>query len=212
MSAGAYYGAYLLPNMLGKFKEKYPKIKIQIKIAFSETVIQDVLLNNHELGFISQTEQIEKYPNLVYEPFFTDKLLLICSPEHPYASLKEIELNKLTEETFIKSDPSSVLRNLLDDLFRREGVQFKQSIILNNVESIKRAVENNLGISILPYLAVKRELDLGILSTVPLKSIELTRNLYYIYRNDRILSRAAKEFLQLSIQYFSNFAQGDAEV
>jgi DNA-binding transcriptional LysR family regulator len=202
VAAGSFYGSYLLPSMLGQFKSKYPGVNIDVKVAFSEVVIQDILVNNYELGFIGETELVEKYPNLVYEPFLKDDLVLIFSSSHPCAQMNSIDLRTLQKETFIQSNRSSVLRKKLEKLLLEEKLEFNSSIILNNIESIKRTVENNLGFSILPKMAVEREISLGLLHTAKIENMTLSRELYYVYRNDKVLSRAAKEFLDMSITYF----------
>lgn len=204
VAAGSYYGSYLLPNMLGHFKSKYPGIHIQIKMAFSEVVIRDVLVNNYELGFIGETEYVKKYPNLVCKTFLKDELVLIFSSKHPCTQMNSVDIQSLQDETFIKSNRSSALRKKLEKSFQNDNIEFKNSIILNNVESIKRAVENNLGISILPKMAVEREIKLGFLHTAKIENISLSRELHYVYRNDKVLSRAAEEFLEMSINHFSN--------
>jgi DNA-binding transcriptional LysR family regulator len=202
VAAGSYYGSYLLPDMLGQFKSKYPGVNIDVKVAFSEVVIQDILVNNYELGFIGETELVEKYPNLVYETILTDELVLIFSKKNPCAQMDSVDIRSLRTETFIKSNRSSALRKKVEKSFQEQNIKFENSIILNNIESIKRAVENNLGFSILPKMAVEREIDLGFLHTAKIENMSLSRELYYVYRNDKVLSRAAKEFLEMSIVHF----------
>ncbi|MCP8615830.1 LysR substrate-binding domain-containing protein [Salirhabdus salicampi] len=202
ISSGSYFGSYLLPELLGIYKARFPKIDIQIKIAFSQIVIENVIMNNHELGIIGETDLVNKYPNLLCHPFFNDELLLICSVSHPCAKLEEIELTDLKEETFIKSDKSSALLRMIEEHLRAENIEFKHSIILSNVEAIKRSVENNLGVTILPKLSVEREVELGLLKGLPIKNMNTNRRLFFIYRKDRVLSQASKEFLKMSLRHF----------
>jgi DNA-binding transcriptional LysR family regulator len=203
VSAGVYYGAYVLPNMLGNFKSKYPKIDIQIRVTNTESVINDIVVNDHELGFISQIDLVYKYQNIVCEPLLTDQLIFVCSPSHRCAEWDVIDLHTISDETFIISDPTSALRQLINETFQKQNIKFNNFIILNGVEPMKRSVENNLGISILPRLSVEREIELGLIKTVPIKNMTLSRELFYIYRRDKMLSRTAEEFLKMSISHLS---------
>jgi DNA-binding transcriptional LysR family regulator len=203
VSTTVYYGAYFLPYVLGNFKSKYPKNKIQIKATNTESVINNIVVSDHELGFISQIDLVYRYPNIVCKPLLLDELIFVCSPTHPCTEWDEIDLHSITDETFIISDPTSALRRLIESTFQKQNIEFNDYIILNGVEPMKRSVENNLGISILPRLSVMREIELGLIKTVPIKNMTLSREIFYIYRSDKVLSRSAEEFLKMSITHLS---------
>lgn len=204
ISTGSYYGTYVLPHMLGEFKSKFPKVNIQIKVTNTEDVFEDLVANHHEIGFVSEYHLIGRFPQLICEPLFTDDLVFVCSKIHPLGNLDAIDLRLFTEETFIISDETSALRKLIEDNFQKHGIKFETLIILNGVEPMKRSVENNLGISILPRLSVEREIKSGQLKTVPIYNFSLSRKIYYLHRNEKTLSRASQEFLKMMMKHHLN--------
>ncbi|SFB37781.1 DNA-binding transcriptional regulator, LysR family [Lentibacillus halodurans] len=202
VAAGSYFGSYVLPELLGAYKEKYPTLDVQVTVAFSHIIMKEVILNNHELGIIGELEEALSYSQLVCKPFFEDELMVICSPTHPSAEQEFFTIDDLKRNTFIKSDKSSALRTIIEKRLGEAGIKTAGTMILNNIETIKRTVEQNLGISILPRLSVIREFKTEKLAMKPIENLKLTRNLYYIHRNDKVLSRPAEKFLELTLDYF----------
>ncbi|MGG0719249.1 LysR family transcriptional regulator [Robertmurraya massiliosenegalensis] len=204
VSSGAFYGIYLLPELLGIYKERFPKIEINIEIVFSEVVVQGVLNNKFELGFIGELNEAKNHTDLVCNSFYNDELILVFSPKNKrLSSMKEVQLEELLTEMFIISDHTSAMRQLVEKEFYKNGLNLRSMITLSNIESIKNTVINNLGISILSKLSVKKEIEQGILKTIPIKDQVFSRKLFYIYRNDKTLSNSANEFLKLCLEYFS---------
>ncbi|MFA1820067.1 LysR substrate-binding domain-containing protein [Virgibacillus oceani] len=203
VGAGSYFGSYVLPMLLGEFKKKHPALDIQVMVAFSNIITKEVIMNNHELGFIGELEEAVTSPQIICEPFYLDKLVVICSASHPLSKKESLTIDDLKGQTFIKSDMSSALRKLTEYYLKEMGIESSSTIILNNIETIKRTVEQNLGISILPQLSVEREVKINKLAMKKIQGIELNRNLYYIHRNDKVLSRPAQSFLKLVLDYFS---------
>lgn len=203
ISSGAFYGTYILPDLLGIYKQKFPKIDINIEIVFSEVVLQGVLNNKFELGFIGELEEAKKNPELVCRSLCDDELILVFSPKNKkFSSKEEVHLEEIIEETFIISDHSSAMRQLVEREIKKEGLNFKNVMTLSNIESIKKTVENNLGISILSKLSVKKDIEFGTLKSIPIKDHVFSRQLFYIYRKDKTLSHSASEFLKLCLDYF----------
>jgi DNA-binding transcriptional LysR family regulator len=203
VGAGSYFGSYVLPELLGIFKKNHPSIDIHVMVAFSNVIAKDVIMNNYELGFVGELDDIINHTQLKSAPFYEDELVLICSPDNPLSKKEEITIEDLRDVPFIKSDQSSALRILIEKRFKEMGFEIGNTMILNNIETIKRTVEQNLGISILPRLAVIREVSSGKLTMHYIKNLKLTRYLYYIHRNDKVLSFPAKRFLELTLDYFS---------
>jgi len=203
ISSGFSFGTYLLPNLLAEFKNNYPNINANVKLGLSEDTIQDVIRNKFELGFIGELN-VENYKELISKTLCSDKLVLVCSPKHKWiqAKVEEIHLGDLSNETFILNDKYSASRKFIEKILAQKGIFLKNTMILPNIEAIKKAVENNLGVAIISEIAVRRELTYGFLASVPIKNLLIHRDHYYIYRKDKTLSKASLAFLNLCLSSF----------
>ena len=148
-------GNYLLPNFVDEFKITHPKIKINALIDNSETIENAVLKNEIDIGFI---EGFAHNPFIESRHFMDDNLVLICSPDHPFAKRKTININDLKNVDFIHGISGSAGREIFDDILDLHGV--KASILWqsSSTQAIVRAVSHNIGISVLPYLLIKDSL------------------------------------------------------
>ena len=203
VSAHLYFGSYILPRILKVLKNKYPNIMLNIGISSSRQVITEVLSNKHELGIIGEMDSV-KTPQLISEHLFVDKLIPIFSPESKWCDFNIINPNLLKDEIFILFNEYSSTKPIIEKSFRKKGINIKNYIILNNPEAIKRAVIDNLGISIIPNGIAELEIKLGLLRTIPIQDIEFKRDILYIYRDDKTLSRVSQEFLKICKLFFQS--------
>lgn len=95
--------------------------------------------------------------------------MLICHPQHPLAKLKAIKLKQLADKKMIGFEPNIPSRKALDELMHEQGVVVKYALETNNVETIKRAVEIDAGIAIVPEIAVRQEVEKKSLSAVEIE-------------------------------------------
>src|SRR4029077_19905127 len=98
--------------------------------------------------------------------FWSDRLVLICSPTHPLASRKRLSFSALQGEKFIAFEPDLPTRREIDRKLRAEGVKVKLVLEFDNVETVKRAVEIENGVSIVLEKVVRDEVEAGLLTTV----------------------------------------------
>lgn len=188
-------GTYMLPELLVKFREKYPGVEIKLDISFSQQTVDKVLDNSLEIGFVGHYEQDKR---LIVTPFKTDQMVLVLSAKHEWAGRKKsVRLPELLDQPFLLSRQGSGTRIVLEELFKDKGVTLKKTMEFGTTEGIKQAVAANLGISILSRHVVFKELASGAIKTIPLKGMDLKRNLYLVRRKDRYLSEAAQAFLNL---------------
>ena len=87
-------------------------------------------------------------------------------------------------------------REILEDHLGKAGITLKNPIEFGNIEGIKRAVESDLGISIISRHVALRELAAGLIKSIPLTGVNLKRKFYLACRKDKYLSQAAKAFLE----------------
>ncbi len=187
-------GTYILPGLLADFTHVHPKIELAVDMALSEQVAEKVLDNSAEIGLIGHSM---KDPRLVSEKFLSDELLLIVSSRHKWAHRRRITPGELSDQPFIISKEGSGTRITVEKKFRDSGIALRRVIEFGNTEGVKKAVESNLGISILSKHTVSREIAVGLIIPLTLPGIDMERSFHFIYRRDKYITQAMKSFLAL---------------
>lgn len=186
-------GIYILLPYVKRFRTHFPKVDISVGISVSREIEENVLNNNLDLGFIGAPSNNTR---LVAEKLLDDELVLVLPADHPWSRRKAVSVRELMDEPFLISQPGSGTRTILEERFRRMRMA-PRFIELGHTESVKRAVEAGLGISILSRAVVERDLKQGWLKTTKLQGINLERRFYYIHLKGKYISKAARAFLAL---------------
>ena len=191
-------GIYILPKLLGQFRSTYPNIHIGLDIALNRQVVEMVLENSIDFGFLEAAIQDDR---LITRPFHKDELVLIVPSQHEWASYGTIEPHKLSGCPFILSRRGSGTRTVIEERLGRMGITLTNAMELGNTEAVKKAVETGLGVSIVSKITVAREEYLGVIKTLRISGIDIERTLYFTYRKDRYLSNLDKTFLQFIVYH-----------
>lgn len=186
-------GLHELPPYLKIFLKEYPNVHVHVEYRRSNQVYDDVLDGTRDIGLVAFPIQKK---NLKIEPFLKDRLILVCHPNNPLASQKEVTLESISHQKFIGFEPDIPTRKAIDKIFKEAGISVSPSMEFDNIETVKRAVEIDAGVSIVPRATVQQELKNGTLTAVEFKGITIHRPLGIIYRNGRVLSPAVKRFIQ----------------
>ncbi|QAA33605.1 LysR family transcriptional regulator [Clostridium manihotivorum] len=187
-------GNYLLPEYIQIFKEKYPNIKMQVIIDNSEKIEQNIMANHIDFGLI---EGVVHNPHINSHTFMEDELVLICGVNHPLSSFNEVEIEMLKEYEFILREKGSGGRELFDSTMLLHGMEVKPIWESVSNQAIIKAVSAGLGLSVLPYLLVKKDLESGIVKQIKIKALSLNRKFHIIYHKNKFLTTSAKEFIAL---------------
>lgn len=194
LGASTTIAEYMLPRKLGDFKVRYPQVQARLTVANSETIENKVADHTLDVGLIEAPSQ---HPNLKSIVCCEDELVMICSPQHPFAKYHDIAPAQMAEQPYISRETGSGTRNVVDDYFRLGGVNPEDLHIameLGSLEAIKGAVEAGLGIAIVSRSTILKELKLGDLVAVPLNP-PLVRPLSVVYAEGKFRSRLLQAFL-----------------
>jgi len=187
-------GLHDLPPYVQKFMQSYPTVNIHVEYRRSNQVYEDVLSNIVDLGLVAYPVKDSK---LEIVPLRKEPLALICHPQHPFAKQKSIRLKQLADQKVIGFEPDIPTRKALDKILREYDVDVKYVMEFDNVETVKRAVEIEAGVSIVPLSTVTQEVKKQTLAAVKLEDGEFFRPLAAIYKKNRVLSPAMKQFLAI---------------
>jgi DNA-binding transcriptional LysR family regulator len=187
-------GLHDLPPYLKKFLKLFPTVNVHVEYRRANQVYEDVLGNVVDLGLVAYPT---KDPKLEIVPLRKDTLVLICHPHHPLAKAKSVKLSQLAGEKFISFEPDIPTRKAIDKILREHSVKVETVMEFDNIETVKRAVEIEAGISIVPRGTVTQEVAKQTLAEVRIEGHDLYRPLAALYKKNKVLSPAMKEFLAM---------------
>jgi len=187
-------GLHDLPPYVKKFMKSYPTVNIHVEYRRANQVYEDVLGNVVDLGLVAYPTKDAK---LEIIPLRKEPLVLITHPHHPFAKQKSVKLKALAGQKVIGFEPDIPTRKALDKILKEYDVEVKHVMEFDNVETVKRAVEIDAGISIVPQGTVLQEIAKQTLVAVPIDDGDFFRPLAAIYKKNKVLSPAMKQFLAI---------------
>ena len=190
-------GTYLMPRLIGLFRQKYPQITVQLQVHSTRRIAWSVASGQINLAIIGGQVPKELKNTLQVTPYAEDELALIVPKLHPFSKLEKIQKEDLYRLRFIALDRQSTIRKVIDEVLNKNGIdsaRFKIEMELNSVESIKNAVQSGLGAAFVSVSAITKELELGILHWVKIEVITITRKLSFVVNPHRYRSKASETF------------------
>lgn len=187
-------GLHDLPPYVKKFMKSYPTVNVHVEYRRANQVYEDVLGNVVDLGLVAYPM---KDPKLEIVALRKDPLVLICHPQHPFAKQKDIKLKSLIGQKFVGFEPDIPTRKALDKILREYGISVNNVMEFDNIETVKRAVEIDAGISIVPLGTISQEISKQTLAAIPIEEGDFYRPLAAVYKKNKVLSPAMKQFLTL---------------
>jgi len=187
-------GLHDLPPYLKKFLKAYPTVNVHVEYQRANQVYDDVLGNVVDLGLVAYPN---RDPRLELVPLRNETLSVICHPNHPLAKMKSITLSQLQDQRFIAFEPDIPTRKAIDKFLRDHDVTVRTVMEFDNIETVKRAVEIEAGISIVPHATVSQEVSKQTLCSIPFVDAQLHRPLAVIYKKSKVLSPAMRQFINL---------------
>jgi DNA-binding transcriptional LysR family regulator len=184
---------YLLRH-IEKYRQLYPKVKIQVRRSLSSKIPNELLDGNLELGVISYDPADERLKSKV---IYSDALAFIVSPKHRLANRKSISITELGSETFIAHNVISPYRDLVLRTFQTHKVALNMEVEMPTIETIRKLVQNDQGVAFLPRMCVEQEIEQKLLCEVRVKEMHVERKIRLVYPTRRVLSHAAKAFLEV---------------
>jgi DNA-binding transcriptional LysR family regulator len=183
----------LLP-VLVRYRELYPEVHIAVRRTFSRDVPSEILNYRLDLGVVSF---VPREPQLASAKIFRDELAFVVSPRHRLAKKTRVDLDDLGQEVFIAHAVDTPFRNRVIQLFAKHRVPLRMAIELPTIESIKRFVQMDMGVAIVPRMCVRWEVEQRLLVEVVIRELRMPRDLYLVYRRRGPLSHAATAMLHL---------------
>jgi DNA-binding transcriptional LysR family regulator len=201
-------GTYLLPRMIGVFREKYPEVSVQLHVHSTRRTAWSVANGQVDLAIIGGEVPAELQESLEVIPYAEDELALIIPSGHAFAKQGSIQKEDLYKLKFIALDSQSTIRKVIDQVLTRCDIDPKRLKIemeLNSIEAIKNAVQAGLGAAFVSISAIEKELQSGIMCRVMIEGVTIQRMLAVIVNPNRYRSKAAAAFCQEVLPKFTTY-------
>jgi DNA-binding transcriptional LysR family regulator len=187
-------GLHNMNHCLQQFLSQHPKANVRLEYLHPDRVHQAVEDDVADLGLVSYPKSSRTIEALDWRE---EPMVLACAPTHPLAGRCSVSLRELDGMKMIGFDSNLTIRREIDHALELQGARVDVVMEFDNIETIKRAIEIDAGLGLLPEPTVVREVAAGTLVAVPLANEELVRPLGIIHRRGKELSTAAMRFIDL---------------
>jgi DNA-binding transcriptional LysR family regulator len=188
-------GTYILPPFIGAFKTRHPAIQITLHIADSAGVIDRVIDGSLESGLIGARWDDRR---IILEEMFSDELVLVVYPEHPWAERRAVEIEELADQPFVLRERGSGTRRVMVQALEAHGFNPSRLRVvaeMGSTEAVRQGIKARIGISILSSHAVVEDIQRGTLLKLPINGLSIDRSFYLVQRKNRQSSPLCAAFL-----------------
>jgi len=191
-------GIYILPRILGNFKRRYPNVALSMKMKYAsarDIIVGDIARNEIDFGIMVEDNQAQNEKDLLSIPLLKDELVFVMSPRHKFANRKILPVNEILSENLILGANHSATRNYIDGEFSKLGLHITPYLELENLEVIKRMVEEDFGSGILSWASVRSNVMNKQLCARRLEGVKLIRNISLVKRQQKTFFPATNLFI-----------------
>ena len=190
-------GLHELPPYLKLFMQEFPSVNARVEYRRANLVYEDVLHGSADIGLVAFPV---KHKELTIIPFATDELIVAMNPNHPLAGKENLAIEELKEVEFIAFEKDIPTRKATDEILRKAEVEVSIVMEFDNVETVKRALEINAGVAIIPKNTVTNETERKQLVTSRLDNGKHIRPLSIIHKKNRMLTPALRSFIEKMLE------------
>lgn len=179
------------------FNAEHPQAQVRLDYLHPARVQEVVVQGDVDLGILSYPQESREMAVIDWR---SEPLVLVCHPSHALAREHSVELHALAGASFVAFESDLAIRGAINKVLAAEGIEVNVALEFDNTETIKRAIEIDAGVSILPEPTVERELAMGSLAAVRIEGAPIKRPLGIVHRRDRPLSEVARQFVALLLK------------
>ena len=187
-------GLHSISGPMERFLSLYPKARVRLECLHPHQVVEAVVNDEADLGVLSYPPSRRA---LTVVPLRSEPMVFACHPRHRLARKKMVHPADLNGEPFVAFDANLAIRKAIDRALRRQNAKPQVVMEFDNVETIKQAITNGTGISLLPAPTIVKETAIKTISAVPFHLPGLVRPIGAIYRRNKLLTPSVARFLEL---------------
>ncbi len=191
-------GLHHMNRCMQAFLSRFPKANVRLEYLHPQQVYESIEDHSADLGLVSYPKPSRSINAI---PWRDERMLLVCAPQHALAAQDIVDIDDLQGASLVGFDPGLTIRKEIDRVLHAHGIEVDTVMAFDNIETLKRAVEIDAGVALLPEPTVVREVASGTLTAVPIASEELVRPLGIIHRRGKELSPTAQRFIDLLMEH-----------
>lgn len=176
------------------FMTQYPRANVRLQYQHPHRVYELVENDQVDLGLVSYPKSSRAIKAIRWRE---EPMVLVCAPTNRLASQASVRLEELQGLPMVGFDSDLEIRHEIDRALTTARVETHVVMEFDNIETIKRAIEIDAGVSLLPRPTVEREVSAGTLLAIPLSGVELVRPVGIVVRRGKELGKTARRFMQL---------------
>jgi len=187
-------GEYVLPALIGRFKEKYPDISITLLIGDSQAAVDWVAEGRAELAVVGARLSVR---GIEYKELMPDDLVVVIRGTHAWHARKQITLEDLQSEPLLIRERGSGTRAALEGALAEVHMDLAAFRIvgeMGSTQAIKQAVKAGVGVSLMSRRAVEEECRSGLLACLRVKDLKVARSFHLATHRERSRSPLAEAF------------------
>lgn len=195
---------HLITQMIANFSRTNKEITVALRITNREKLIEQ--LQNFEPDLVIMGEPPPKF-DLISEPLIPNPLVVIASPDNPYAKQSSIPFKEIAKHEFVSRERGSGTRAAIERFFKSRGVQLKSTLEMGSNEAIKHSVTAGLGLGVVSLHSIKLELAANQLVVLDVNHFPIQRHWHIVKRKGKQLLPSAKAFQDFIIKEAPLYAE-----
>ncbi|HEX3077341.1 MAG TPA: LysR family transcriptional regulator [Lachnospiraceae bacterium] len=188
-------GATFLPTILNRYHTLFPQVTTVIRIGTLPELTHLLNTNQVDVIWIFDESVTNRDWIKVYER--EQKIVLISSPNHPLHNRTGIQIQDILSEPFLLTEKDCSYRIAFEKTISERNGKLNIFLEIGNTEIIKKFVQSDLGLSLLPLFSVKDELERGTLGILNTTDFSLAMKEQIFYHRSKWITPSMKEFLKL---------------
>ena len=192
IGASVTVGACILPKLAAGFKNKYPGFTLVVTEDNTTQIERLIMRDELDLGLVEGEVTLS---DIISRPFTEDILVLICGKTHPFWARQQVEPVELEKENFILREVGSGTRKTFENVMSENALPWTSAWTCNNADTIKMAVAEGLGVSVISKRAVQREIESGMLHSVDINGLTFKRQFKLVYHKNKYHTDSMKHFI-----------------
>lgn len=184
---------YVVPYLLSRFRARYPNVQVRLRVCNRSQALERLSERRDDLVIMARVPEDR---DLVFMPILDNEMVPLVWPGHPLLESPSPDLEDFARHYVLMREPGSGVRSALEEHAAEVGVRLAHRIELGSNEAIKQGVMAQLGVAVLPRLAVRLELQAGLLETLALPGFPLRHSWCTVYPRERIPTPVTELFLR----------------
>ncbi|QDT33884.1 HTH-type transcriptional regulator CynR [Thalassoglobus polymorphus] len=190
-------GLLQMSDYVSRFRSEFPEVDLTLGYAQPDDVYSKVLRDEIDLGIVSFPRDGGEVGCI---PWQNQEMVLAVGNTNKLADLDSIPIAGLAGQNLVAFSNDLMIRRKTEKLLKKSNVNVNVVHEFDNLETVKRAVEIDLGVAILPLATLRREMEFRTLKAIPFLDCDFVRPLGIVHKRHKHLSRAAEKFVEILLE------------